>query len=649
MSGDCTFALDVGTRSVVGIVMERVEDGFKVKAAEMEEHQERAMLDGQIHDIPMVASVVARIKAKLEKKTGRTLQEVAVAAAGRTLQTAKGRAIRDTSWLADIDHHLVANMQLEAVQEAQRSLNDPTGEYHCVGFTVLNSWLDHSRIGNLVGQRGNRVEIEVIATFLPRVVINSLQAVLQRAGLEMAHLTLEPIAALNVAIPSNMRQLNLGLVDVGAGTSDIAITASGSVVGYAMVPSAGDEITEEICQHLLVDFATAEDIKRRLNQQMIEFTDVVGFSHCIAAEEIIAVVAPQVDEIAKLVANKMIEINGKAPQAVICIGGGSLTPGFTKALATNLGLPASRVAVRGREVITMVTGGPKFLEGPQCVTPIGIGVTAFLQQSLSYIPVTVNERPVRILQNQKSTVADAILSAGIPLRKLYGKPGAALAVEINGRLTFIKGQMGTPAQIRVNGREVTLEEEVSANDIVTITPAQDGAAAHGFVADVIPSLNAKTIYINKQPHRVEPQVFMNGEPVSGNTPLIDNCKIQYHPMATVGDVLSLLGFRLELGQEIKLNNERADLDTIINDGDHLTFDQPSLLPKGIIVECNGRPLAITGSGSPVIIADLFPLIDLDPTQVRGGKRLLLELNGEPATFTTVLKEGCKVTVQWIDN
>lgn len=81
---------------------------------------------------------------------------------------------------------------------------------------------------------------------MPEEVVDGLYAAVEIAGLEVANLTLEPIAAMNVAIPENFRLLNIALVDVGAGTSDICITKDGSIIAYGMIPCAGDEISETI-------------------------------------------------------------------------------------------------------------------------------------------------------------------------------------------------------------------------------------------------------------------------------------------------------------------------------------------------------------------------------------------------------------------
>ena len=66
---------------------------------------------------------------------------------------------------------------------------------------------------------------------------------------------------MNIAIPEQYRLLNIGLVDVGAGTSDICLTKDGCIIAYGMIPCAGDEITECIAKTYLVDFNTAKRLK----------------------------------------------------------------------------------------------------------------------------------------------------------------------------------------------------------------------------------------------------------------------------------------------------------------------------------------------------------------------------------------------------
>ncbi|MFK4997443.1 hypothetical protein ACI2OX_07465 [Bacillus sp. N9] len=213
------FALDIGTRSVVGIILEFVDDQYRVLDLIVREHKERAMLDGQIHDIAAVSNVIIEIKTELEQVYG-PLSKVCAAAAGRALKTEKSKAevsIIDKPMLSRED---ILHFELTAVQQAQtlaaeKQAATDTHSYYCVGYSVLHYYLDGERIGNLIDQQGKLAAVEIIATFLPRVVVDSLMKTLHRAGLELEALTLEPIAAINVLVPSSIRRLNVALVDVG--------------------------------------------------------------------------------------------------------------------------------------------------------------------------------------------------------------------------------------------------------------------------------------------------------------------------------------------------------------------------------------------------------------------------------------------------
>ena len=87
MDEPLVFGLDIGTRNVVGTVGYRIDDNFIVVAQYMREHETRAMLDGQIHDIGRVGNTIRKVKEQLESQLGMELTEVCIAAAGRVLKT----------------------------------------------------------------------------------------------------------------------------------------------------------------------------------------------------------------------------------------------------------------------------------------------------------------------------------------------------------------------------------------------------------------------------------------------------------------------------------------------------------------------------------------------------------------------------------
>jgi cell division ATPase FtsA len=170
------LALDIGTRSIVGVLLEK-KDETVIRAVEYLEHEARSMYDGQIHDVEAVAAEIALIKSRLQKATGLKLKKAAVAAAGRALQTATATASVSRPHMFEITWEETKALELEAVQKAQKKIageDKNLRDHFCIGYSVVNYTLDDGVIQNLVGQTGSKIGVEVIATFLPRVVVDSL-------------------------------------------------------------------------------------------------------------------------------------------------------------------------------------------------------------------------------------------------------------------------------------------------------------------------------------------------------------------------------------------------------------------------------------------------------------------------------------------
>lgn len=675
MPADTIFALDIGTRSVVGVVIQEKARGLEIVAAESLEYQERAMIDGQIHDVEQVAAAVKKVKAAIEERLGQSLTQVAVAAAGRALSTMRIQIASQTDEYREITAEDILRIEMQAVQEAQHQLamDEETGQdmnYHCVGYSVVNYELDGYKIGNLSGQKGKNIGVETIVTFLPRAVVDSLFAVLQRAGLEMLSLTLEPIAASTVVVPPSMRQLNIALVDIGAGTSDIALTSDGAVVGYGMVPTAGDEVTERLSQYYLLDFNRAEELKRSVTGgEEIEFTDVLGLSHRLPAKEVIGVMEEAVSVLAMHIGDKIVDLNLKAPQAVICIGGGSMTPLLQDKLAENLGLSRQRVAIRGREAITEVYGAQEMM-GPEAVTPIGIAVTAYEKRGLGFATVTVNGRPYRLFEINRGTVADALLAAGINMKKLQPRLGLALTVVVNGELNIIKGGRGTPAMIRHNGEETTLDAEIRHGDVVEVREATDGRHASGAIADVVPFIGPLKLYVNDNETYIKPVIIMNDTLVDYNTSLVDNAAITYYLPKTLGEVMEITGwsgppenYRVFInGQEV---NPKLDLMEELLPEDIIRIEEAvvnlEVEQQTAFAGDSGKAAAVAEEQTRVyvneeeiffprnnlILTDVFTKISFSLLPPGSGARLEMKVNGCQAEFTTPLKSGDRVILEWI--
>ena len=543
MESNLLFALDIGTRSVVGLVGEQTGGCIRLIASHRQEHHTRAMLDGQIHDVPEVAAVLNEVKSHLEECCG-PLRKVSVAAAGRALCTIKSKAettIQGQGLLTADDER---GLELSAIQAAQHQLAtsdavaDPTS-YYCVGYSVVSFNLDGTNLKTLIGQRGRTAAVEINATFLPRQVIDSLQAAVENVGLEIATLTLEPIAAINILIPHTMRHLNLALVDVGAGTSDVAITSNGSVVGYGMAPVAGDEITEAISQKYLLDFNVAETVKRKLSHaknKKILFTDVLGCEQKITAQEITAAISADVASLAQAIAGQIINLNGTQPQAVLLVGGGSLTPMLPAALAQALDILPSRVAVRHPDAVEGIENIPAELHTPDAVTPLGI-LKLSSGRTLNFINVTVNDTPLHLFNLNHLTIANALLAAGIDIRTLQGRPGLGITVTINGKTRFLAGSHGTPGRITLNGAPASFTDPISEGDAIAVTCGTDGKSPSPAVQELVEIPAPLTVVINGTHTPIAPLLRVNGKAAKADTKIADRAQIVCIVPSTLQEVL----------------------------------------------------------------------------------------------------------------
>ena len=115
------FALDIGTRSVVGIILKAEQDQYHVEDILVKEHKERAMVDGQIHNVLYVAELINEIKAELEEKHG-PLTKVSVAAAGRALKTEQASVTINIKNRPIFTEDDINRFELQAVQQAQQQL-----------------------------------------------------------------------------------------------------------------------------------------------------------------------------------------------------------------------------------------------------------------------------------------------------------------------------------------------------------------------------------------------------------------------------------------------------------------------------------------------------------------------------------------------
>lgn len=606
--GERIFALDIGTRTVVGIVGEQNDEQFILTDYVVEPHNKRAMIDGQIEDVKQVAKIVTKVKSRLEEITGIKLTRVSIAAAGRALRTHKTSMSFDVSDRDSITADMVKSMEIETIQNAQEELDTVSGQtpeataFYCVGYSVLSYMLDDYKMLSLETHKGKTVTVELIATFLPSVVVDGLYSVMSLNGLEVASLTLEPIAAMNVIVPPEIRAINIALVDIGAGTSDIAVSKDGSVVAYAMATTAGDEITEEIIKAYFVDFAAAEDMKLQSTsgKKEIEYRDIFGITQKTTVREFNEKIEHAVDNLADAVCEHITEANKAPPAACFLVGGGSLVTGLDKKVAKKLGLNENRVAIGNHNTLRSVDTRGKEM-GAEFVTPVGIALTAILNRGYDFSVITLNGEKIRVFDTKKLSIFELLTLAGYKTTDIMGRSGRSLNFTVNGKRRILKGGNFEPAQVKVNGKAASLNTGVTQGDRVEFTPAVSGK-------------NAKII---------------------------------------LGEIL--IEFSGSDDYEIRVGGELKPLDYEINPFDKIEIITaesaespesavPAQPPAGINIILNGEQITLPPNedNSPHTFTELLNYTDIDTAKPVKGYTLLL--NGRPAGFADLIKDGDKAAI-----
>ena len=608
--GDVIFALDIGTRTVVGVLAEKTQDGYKLIDMETQAHESRSMTDGQIEDIDAVAAVVKSVKAALERRQLIKLQRVCVAAAGRALRTLRHSCAHDVSSKRVISAADIREAELEAVRSAEEAFTEEnsTTSFYCVGHSVISLELDGYKVSKPEGHRGNSLVTEVIAAFLPAYVVESLCAAVDLAGLETAGLTLEPIAAINAVVPKELRLINIVMCDIGAGTSDVAASRDGSITAYGMATIAGDEMTEALMKQLLVDFNEAERIKTSPAPQT-EYTDILFTHHTITAEQVAELIRPAEEELAHTICEEILAANGGAPQAVFLVGGGSKLPGLPELVANGLGLPVQRVAVGSREMIRGITA-PKSVElGTEHATPVGIAITA---------------------------------SEGV-------KYDFSLSYTADGERIVLRGTHSTPCEISLNGKECSLNSQVRKGDEVNVVPAVPGEDAAALLSDQydMSGMSLLTVTLDGRQLTAGDHILVNGTPTTQDADIENGAVLRRIRLDTLGALLAQDGLPAE---GARVNGESQSPEYTLRDGDVIT-SAPEEAPAqestedGVPIVFNGMPAVFpTEPGRQPVFLDILAAFSDDPTGLLAGSSTVM-INGKLARLDEVIHPGDEIVIE----
>ena len=379
----CT-ALDIGTEFAKALVFD-IDPAGKgtVRGVGRKRQGLSHMQSGTVADISAVVDNCSVALQEAEEMAGFRPGQVVIGIAGElvkgfTTAHSQERARPDVPIDEAELQKLIEGVQREALREAERSITWETGlanvDVRLVHAAVVGAWIDGYAVTNPIGFKGRHVKIAIFDAFAPLVHLGALQSVAAKLDLELVEVVAEPYAVARVLNNDQVRQGGALFIDVGGGTTDVALVRQGGIEGTRMFALGGRAFTKSIADRLELPFPRAEALK-------------VDYARGIAgdrAEDVRAIIADDVAVWAAGVELVMEELaaGDQLPGRIYVCGGGSHLLEIREALTHQRftkALPFSRppeVTIMAPDQVEMIADTTKLLVDQQDVTPMGLAYQA---------------------------------------------------------------------------------------------------------------------------------------------------------------------------------------------------------------------------------------------------------------------------------
>ncbi|MFN7667207.1 MAG: cell division protein FtsA, partial [Burkholderiales bacterium] len=301
---DLIVGLDIGTSKVVAVVAELLPDG-RYEVIGMGQSDSRGMKKGVVVNIDATVESIQRALEEAELMADCKITHVYTGIAGSHIRSF------NSSGMVAIKDKEVSGPDVARVMETAKAVNIPTDQQvlHVLPQEFIIDGQEDVR--EPLGMSGVRLEVRVhIVTGAVSAAQNIIKCV-RRCGLEVQDLVLQPLASSLAVLTPDEKDLGVVLIDIGGGTTDIAIFTGGAIRHTAVIPIAGDQITSDIAMALRTPTADAEDIKlmygyaKQVLANPSEMIEVPGLGdrgpRSLSKQALAAVIEPRVEELFSLV------------------------------------------------------------------------------------------------------------------------------------------------------------------------------------------------------------------------------------------------------------------------------------------------------------------------------------------------------------
>jgi cell division protein FtsA len=384
----CT-ALDVGTEFAKALVFEIDPSGIGVVRGVGRKRQGLShMQSGTVADIAAVVDNCSIALQEAEEMAGFRPTQVVIGIAGELVKgfttSHNQERKRPDQPISEAElQKLIDTVQQAALREAERAITWETGLPHVdvrlVHAAVTSASIDGYTVTNPVGFQGRYVKIGIFNAFAPLVHLGALQTVASQLDLELLQVVAEPYAVARLLGTEQVQQAGAIFIDIGGGTTDVALVRQGGIEGTRMFALGGRAFTKSLADRLDLPFPRAEALK-------VDFARGLKVDRRAEIEQIIA------DDVTVWSAGVELVIEELAagdllPGRIYLCGGGSRLPAIRETLAAERfwkHLPFARppeVAIMSPEMVETIRDETKLLIDQQDVTPLGLAWQAIELQS----------------------------------------------------------------------------------------------------------------------------------------------------------------------------------------------------------------------------------------------------------------------------
>jgi cell division protein FtsA len=386
-SSDIIVGLDIGTTKIAAIVAEIVESGLDVIGVGT--HVSRGLKKGVIVNIDSTVAAIKQAVLEAEGMSGCEISQVYVGIAGGHI-----KGVNSTGTVAIKDKE-VRSSDVAKVLELARAIALPV-DRHVVHVLPQEYRVDgQDGVREPLGMCGVRLEARVHIVTAAAAALQNIIKCCSRCDLEVVDTVLEPLASGEAVLERDEKDLGVALVDIGGGTTDIAIFTEGAVAHTSVIPLGGHQLTSDIAFGLRTPPHEAEKIKHRWGcalasmvsaPETIEVASVGGRAPRILSRQMLCrdIIQPRIEEIFSFVKAEIMRLGCEdmlASGAVIT-GGATQLPGMAELAEEVLGIPVRLGMPKGVGGLADVVKSPAFSTG------VGLVQYGASQQSLSVRPNT---------------------------------------------------------------------------------------------------------------------------------------------------------------------------------------------------------------------------------------------------------------------